>query len=170
MKVLFQGIGGGKVILNPTDTMSLIRASKFKAGGVIIHFEDMVVSTEPMLPHDALFDIAGFEEVPFTPGQGFAKDFSHRAAMDEKGLSVDIWMTEPSDDFPYTREEMDDLLSHLQSHRRLKRMPEGFELEIIVHDDCGSPAFSYTREGLAKLDHKGKRQESIEFPANTLTP
>ncbi len=169
MKVLFQGVGGGKVILNPTDALNLVKSSKFRAAGVILHFEDIVVSTEPMLAHDALFDIAGFEEVPFTPGQGLAKDFSHRAAMNEYGLSVDVWMTEPSEEFPYTRDEMDDLLGYLEGHRRLKRMPADFELEIVVHDDSGSAAYSYTRAGLATVDHYGKRQESIDFPNRAMT-
>jgi hypothetical protein len=165
MKVLFRGIGGGKVLLNPQDPLELVRASKYKAAGVILHFQDIVVSTEPMTAHDAIFDMAGFEEVPFTPGQGLAKDFSHRAAMNEHGFSVDVWMTEPSEQFPYSREEMDDLLEYLENHRGLRKMPKEFELEVLIHDDDGAPAYSYTREGLATVDHHSKRQEIIEFPA-----
>jgi hypothetical protein len=163
-------MGSGKVILNPQDTLEMIRSSKYKEAGVVFHFQDIVVSTEPMTPHDILFGMAGFEEVPFTPGEGLAKDHSHRAGMNEHGLSVDVWMTAPSEQFPYSREDMDDLLGYLESHRRLRRMPESFELEVVVHDDGGAPAYSYTRAGLAALDNMGKRQTLIEFPAQGRTP
>lgn len=172
MKVLFKGLQGGKVILNPEDPIEMIRQSRQsgrKGAGVILHFQDMVVSTEPMTPHDVIFDMAGFSEIPFTPGEGLAKDFSHRAAMNEEGISVDVWMTEPSDDFPYSQETMDDLLSYLETHRRLKRMPDAFELEVLILDDAGAPAYSYTRAGLATLDNMGKRVKIIDFPTQSLT-
>jgi hypothetical protein len=169
MKVLSKGLQGGKVILNPEDPIELVRQSPRKGAGVVLHFQDMVVSTEPMTPHDAIFDMAGISEVPFTPGEGLAKDHSHRAAMNMEGISVDVWMTEPSEEFPYSKEAMDDLLEYLENHRRLGRMPQSFEFEVLILDDAGAPAYSYTRKGLAILDHMGKREKLIDFPAPALS-
>lgn len=167
MRVLFQGTAGGRVILNPPELIELVRNAPMKAAGIVLHMDQLIASTEPMTAHDVLIGMSGFEELAFTPGCGDPRDFTHRAGMNLQGLTMDVWMEEEAVEFPYTKESMDELLDYMENHRRLKKLPPEFELEVLVMDETGAPAFSYTREGLATVDHMAKREKPIDFPEAT---
>lgn len=162
MKTFFAGLGGGKVVLNPPDVFSFVANSPSKAAGIVFDGDDVIVSTEPMTPHDVMMDYAGVEDKGFDlalwePGSG-----SIRAGMNAEGISVDVWMHDDAEGFPYSHDRLQALLDYVTFHRRMKRLPDTFEIELVIYDTDFVAAFSFVEEGLFAIENNGSNRVLVE--------